>query len=447
MLKIKGNDYIIEFYWKVDEISQNLSRIIINKFGDWQLLPPLLGMESMLQYILFSYRDRYIGWRENGESIKICQKKIIELISKEIDLQTLNSLALGNNKYEFPSNMKEYKYLFYCNGPRFYKFLEPIIKEMPGKAILILDSDKNNLCVKLQHSNNCYYHYVPPHLLFTNSLSIRDRIKAVYEYSFYFSQMLASSKICRIIGNDGCQTPLKIMAQAGQEYDIQSSCIQSCWPSFFHGGYKKLPYNHFITWGEGFSKEMKKINPTCCYTAAGYPYEVKTYGRHDAITFFLQSPLFLCTTNIFIDIYKLIENVAKKFPSTPILIRSHPDYLLPRSLKENLLYCDNVEFVDGHSIVDVFSRTKIGIAQFSTCLIECVGHGCIPIVYDPVYLSRYKPDIEKLGIGKICSSSTEVISSINEVLNGDRILFQDQGYWFKDYGKSAIQNIVTSLIN
>ena len=48
-------------------------------------------------------------------------------------------------------------------------------------------------------------------------------------------------------------------------------------------------------------------------------------------------------------------------------------------------------------LAEVFARTRVGVAHYSSSLMEGVAHGAVPLVYDPTEGSRYSPDVETAG--------------------------------------------------
>ena len=54
----------------------------------------------------------------------------------------------------------------------------------------------------------------------------------------------------------------------------------------------------------------------------------------------------------------------------------------------------NIEMVTDGKLAEVFARTRVGVAHYSSSLMEGVAHGAVPLVYDPTEGSRYSPDVD-----------------------------------------------------
>lgn len=324
-------------------------------------------------------------------------------------------------------------------------FLKPIIERLDKGSLLIFDCKRSAITGQCNlQSIKSELMFIPDSFRLNNAKTIAGRVLSVVKYYDLFNRLICSNSINSVIGIDGCQTPLKILADTGRRVNVKSVCIQSCWPSFFHGGYKNLPYSDIITWGEGFSTLWKNNNCNC--TVGGYQYEISKSGLHDCIVFFLQAPLFLSTKQYLMLMHNLIVGCARAFPDISILVRSHPEYKLHQKLKDDLMRFPNISFVDEMNLSVVFSKARIGISHFSSCIMECLAHDCIPIVFDPVYRSRYYPDIEELKIGYIMDNPEDVISKIRDIyVSNENRHEQNRELWFASCGSEATNRIADIL--
>ena len=257
-----------------------------------------------------------------------------------------------------------------------------------------------------------------------------NRMRSCY---MLMNSLFSELKVEGVVLLEGCHFQEQIIGEIAREHHFPSILLQQGWPSVMHTMFRRFPYSHFITWGEGFNNLWRQYNPAPEYCAAGYPYPVKS-KRADAISFFLQAPLFISDDVYFDMVVDLIAETAKRHDSRTVLIREHPEFRMGISKKTALSEFSNVRFVTDVALSDVFASSCVVVSHFSSSLIEGIAHGCIPLVFDPTTASRYTPDVEALGIGAISKNQCEFFQKLDKILSEINIYLvntsESKDYWY-----------------
>lgn len=356
------------------------------------------SITSYLAYRLFAFRDQFI---EKKIDVRTIRDELPKLTPSVAPVQTCDeSVELSDTT------------LCYANGPRMARQLKPIydkLKADGGRVVFLCDFKIEGIeTVSLGDFNKS--HSTPGWI---NEHYFEDYTRLFSVLYRAFREFRPKTVFCV----DGCQTGAKILAEIARHYGAEAICLQQGWPSFLHSGFRRMPYSKFLTWGKGFSKLYAAENPDCPFIEVGYPYRIIEQGTHNAILFCLQAPVFLATNSSFAEFLKTVDQTARRYPHRSILVREHPDYKLPEEIREWLAENVNVEFCSGMPIEMCYSRAKVVVAHFSSTLMECLVHGCIPISLDFAMQGRYSPDLETTGLGFICTNRAVFFDRLEEILN------------------------------
>ena len=106
----------------------------------------------------------------------------------------------------------------------------------------------------------------------------------------------------------------------------------------------------------------------------------------------------------------------------------------------------NIEMVTDGKLAEVFARTRVGVAHYSSSLMEGVAHGAVPLVYDPTEGSRYSPDVEAEGLGMIAKTKEELTGGLSRILGNcedfKQRIEKEQPLWFQATGEETLRNMV-----
>lgn len=83
---------------------------------------------------------------------------------------------------------------------------------------------------------------------------------------------------------------------------------------------------------------------------------------------------------------------------------------------------------------------------------EGVAHGCIPLVYDVTTNSRYYPDVEKEGLGKIAKTKDVFHQQLKEILSYSydenpylQNIRERQKQWFAATGDATLKQMAETI--
>lgn len=332
---------------------------------------------------------------------------------------------------------QEGKVLLFATSPRILDYFRPLVKRMDREFVLLtmiplpddFEMPENGTAVNFVftkarlHRNAEMEQSLPWFFNFANSIG-------------WFIEILSPSLL---VCMDGCQSEYRLAAAFCKEKGIPSVCLQFGWPSCLHTGFRDLPYTHFLTWGEGFNSLWAKRNRSTAFHAAGYMCNADRCGKHDAITFFLQAPVFLNTEEYLQRMCALAAATAKSYPGVTVMVREHPEHKGKTDLSSLFAPFGNVVIASDDRIEEVYAGTKAVVSHFSSVLMECLAYGCTPIVFDPTPGSRYSPDVETLGLGFVSKSEEEFFQKLPCCLE----LPPPHGLrqWFEAVGEDAAANI------
>lgn len=410
-------------------------------FGEHDLSKPFLN------YVWY----RNLGLRETYALQKGDKQSLLQL--REAIASFCKRYGLTNNMpcknhledwKEIPNCVKN-KIVVYISSQRYIDYLLPFMKEMRQGFVVLTPSATIARSIMPSMATIVDFTLTNKHLY--NNAVIEHAAPRLFAYAnsvaWYMRKLHPKALVCI----DGCQTEYELAAIFCHNMGIPSVCIQHGWPSYLHTGFQNMPYTHFLTWGEGFQRLWKSCNPHTKFINTGYMYDVKTQGTHHAITFFLQTPMFLCSKEHLERIYQLIVSTAKRYLDREILVREHPEYKANDSIRLIWSHLPNIRMATEEPLSEVYAHTKVVVSHFSSTLMEGIVHGCTPLVFDPTYQSRYNPDIEAEGLGCIADNEGIFFLQLNKLLTTSFSLTPHHcmEYWFENIGQDAARKMVDEI--
>ena len=423
--KLNMKDYYLEFHemldlrleaFILDQEQKCKGRMIL---GQHNITVPLL---SLLFYQLTQERGYYNSCRISGQTVKESMKRVDKFLDMFEDVQFLeeqiNDVLVDNQDIPFREVLSEYRgqLLIYIFNERQLHYLAPLINNINTPVFLLseyelpedTDFPDNVTAMTIEH----------PRLRAFKNFYIEYNFPFLFQYANTLSIMLDILKPSKVICLEGCHMQEQLLAIVAHDFQISSICIQQGWPSFVHTGFKRLPFRYFFTWGERFSRLWEIYNPQPGFLPLGYMYEVTNpdLRKKKCVTFFLQSPHFLCDLNYYNEILDLIFDSADIHPNIEFLVREHPEYRMEKRIFKRLEAYPNVLMVSDWELNEVYKQTLISVSHFSSTLMEGIAHCCIPLVYDPTTGFRYCPDVEKEGLGRIAKTKEGFRLCLKEIL-------------------------------
>ena len=430
-----GRDYYVEFYALVDEILA--AYIKVNE------LPAYVA--TVLFERSYNIKEEYNKDRSEGMSLlegkEYLKERLIpnfqiergDVVSDTIIPMPKILLSLGSRIAIYLYNNRQLKYLL------------PLIEEI-NRPLLLLCEQSVKFDIELPEyvqAIDLDYALAQRFVATENPL-----IKRLSTHFILLNSLLRALALEGVIVLEGCHLQEQMLAEIATSLGIPSIAIQQGWPSVMHTMFRRLPYTHFLTWGDAFNSLWGEYNHRPQYIATGYPYPVKA-KLSDAISFFLQSPLFISNEDYYKQMIELAVATAERFPDRKIYVREHPEFRLSNDWLSKLRNIPNLKIVTDYSLNDVFACSEIIVSHFSSSLLEGIIHHCIPISFDPTTDSYYWPNLESIGIGYTVKNFTEFFERIAQILSRKdcyvESLSVQQKRFFKDYDKKALNNQIRDI--
>lgn len=449
-------DYYVEYY---EELDKRLDCFIVswgvNKkawLNKYDLTEPL---KTFLFYRLSMERDYYNQCRLQGMLINEAMERVdsfLGLFKKDNSGESQEKELVDVKEHPWYELLNGYRgmLIVYLFNARQLQYLTPLLQKLDHPVLLLSEYD-------IPEETELPEYVTALTIEFSSKSSFIEKkferhFPLIFHYANTFDILFQILRPCGVVCLEGCHFQEQLLAVVAESNGIPSYGIQQGWPSMMRTGFRRLPFRYFFTWGERFSDLWAKYNPFPKFVPGGYMYETidGVGGEKQYVSFFLQSPCFLSDWNYFNAMIKLISGSAEEFPEVDFLVREHPEYRLEKSVVEEWKKLNNVEVVSDCKLQDVYVRTKIVVSHFSSSLMEGVLYGCVPLVYDPTVNSRYYPDVEREGLGRIAKSTEDFKTCLKELLAGEGkqpILFDKKNQWFASTGDATLRNMVAFLKN
>ena len=269
-----------------------------------------------------------------------------------------------------------------------------------------------------------------------------------------FLPLLENKKVILIEGDLESQHVLGLLAKENQ---FETYCLQ--WGFFgktaIKSGWREMPFDKFLVWGDFFADCFKKYNPKLTIVSCGHPTlkENAITTKEKVILFAVQKQFGQhITTDDVIHFIHFAAKIASQMTDYKIIIRSHPDFEIPESIKteynsnENIIWHDYKNF----SLNDSFDEAKYCVSISSTVSLESIAYGCYPI-----YL---KINDLPLQIHQLLAENSEhkhvfdfedFVDGIHQLekRNLENYISGFKNKLFKNLGTAAVNAIVSELNN
>ena len=110
-------------------------------------------------------------------------------------------------------------------------------------------------------------------------------------------------------------------------------------------------------------------------------------------------------------------------------MRSHPELKVDEKLFSlNHIIYQNIELDFNTDVESTYQQTHIAVSQFSSCLVESIAFGCIPLMFNPTYGFDYPllPDThisrdekELMIMLKHLVNSRKSVNTPNSIIDSD----------------------------
>lgn len=445
---MQRRDYYIEFHEELDRALQAFVRERLEKdpfafhVAGHSVAIPLV---TSLFYQLMGEREAYNAARLKGKSISSSLAPAVSYLAcfscdaptgetgetgeTDEDTPTGETGKTGETDEDAPDGETEEKndpqahewqealkpfrgqLVFYLYNYRQLNYLAPLLRHLDTPAVLLSSFDLPDEAEEL-HLPACVTSVpfpldCPDH---PREAAFSSNFPFLYAEVYTFDLLVRMLAPRCVICLEGCHAEEQAWAVIARDYGIPAVGIQQGWPSMIRTGFRQLPFADYFTWGDRFNACWQRYNPRPRFASLGYMYEVEdavsTAGR-EAVSFFLQGPLFLSDGNYLQELIGLLEEAAAACPEQLFWVREHPEFPLPETERSRIKALSNIAFVSDLPLKQVMRRSRIVVSHFSSSLMECLVHGALPLAYDPTSGSRYYPDLEAEKLGKIAKNPEE----------------------------------------
>ena len=342
--------------------------------------------------------------------------------------------------------------------PKFLRYLEPILQKVNQGVMILVDSPPRFGTIALPkvtlRSIESATVRVPSH----HQDFLSRNYKWMLESVDALTRVLTHSQPDRMLLVEGNSAQDEIVNQVCHQLKIATICLQQGWSPIMHVGFRNMNFDKMLVWGKGFSALFKPYNSGQKFIPVGnHLLSTTSENLNDSragIAFLLQGVAQFITSEVWVDFLELIVWTAKTYPSRSVIVREHPSHPLSGEERALLLQCSNIEMMSApqFSLKNVFGKSMISVAIFSSTILESISQGVVPIIYNPSTLFHYSPDITQWNAGVEVRSQLGFQSVLAKVVEDPQIreqfsigMKEFSREFFEYLGDSAADRIVDEI--
>lgn len=310
---------------------------------------------------------------------------------------------------------------------RFVRFFEPLVGALGAGECVFLSTDDDDVTLAVARSGaRCAHGAVPPvrrwpALPLTHPLC-NDLLYAIERFDRFVAQ-LQDSRPAVLLFAEGTSPQDALAALAARSLAIPTVRIQNGRAGVLHCGYRNMPFDVMLCWGEGFVERYRTTSPAPRYIVTGNPFIDHAGAARPAdvpptVALFTQP---VCATVSEADydlLLDLADRLLKAMPDVRILVRRHPadrDLRFVRragASQGRLLMAD----ADTHTLDQVFAVAQCATGFFSTALSEAVARRVVPVMIRTGARHAVFPHPEDEGAAILVHDLDSAIARIDDVL-------------------------------
>lgn len=379
------NDFIISFH---EHLTEWLDHQLCNQPLIWGFHNISRAVSNYLWYSNLYLRDNYIRCALQGDTDYL-NRIDLRIPRPEQDIQPIIEDDLNNHPWRKILEKYNNCILIYADNPRHFHFLLRVMHYLNSQSQPVVLLTQTKRINGIQDTNIRPLSLIP---VITKAVTASGFYKVSHRLTEYIHTLHCYIHWMRprvMICCDGCQTQYQLAAIYCRDLGIPTVCVQMGWPGFIHSGFQKLPYAHFLSWGKPFSEILQAFSPQTEFHVIGRLGDVNRIGSHDAITFFMQAPIFVSSEQYFSLLIRLIRNTASRYPSKRIIVRPHPEYNYDKRISAIPEGFGNIFIDKRRSVNKTYQDTDIAVSHFSSCLVESTVFRCTPLMFNPTYGFEY----------------------------------------------------------
>ena len=320
--------------------------------------------EKEIQLLVERYFERYFLDRKNSHKILVLFKDVFRYFYHQLFHKTQQSNA---------------DFFIFITNKKFFSYIEPIQKvlEQKEKKIEFLLWDKSDSKQKIHLAKSEFpAFWRKGYFQFHNFTSLIDRANG-------FLPLLKNKKLILIEGDLEAH---HILGLLGKDNQFETSCLQ--WGFFgktaTKPGWRDMPYDKFLVWGDFFAENFKLYNPKLNIVSCGHPslHENVISDKKNVILFAVQKQFGEhITKQDVLDFIHFAAKTATQMPEYNIIVRSHPDFEIPESVKQEYQSIENIIWHDykNFNLTQSLGLAKYCVSISSTVSLESIAFGCYPV--------------------------------------------------------------------
>ena len=309
--------------------------------------------------------------------------------------------------------------------PKFYYYLKNVLDVLRNEHKVIITANFS----KPNDIDETYWYNTEIHF---NKVKLRNFIKVTTYLETHFFWMIEyvemmlftfkKSKPSLLLVVEGNSPFDELTNQVGKKISIPVVCFQQGWSPIVHVGFRNFSFFKMFIWGQEFSKLFRPYNQTQDFVSVGTHVLNRPItlfkSKPNNIIFFLQAVTKIITQEIWDSLIDTITWTSNKFPQSKIFVREHPSSPLNEFDKEKL-NAENIIFKNGNSnpLDQIFENVIVSVSIFSSTILESVCKSTLPIIFNPLKVATYNPDIVSLNAAIEVNNSSKLKDIIENVLN------------------------------
>ncbi len=265
---------------------------------------------------------------------------------------------------------------------------------------------------------------------------------------------------------EGDTSILHVVGFVSKATGCKTNCLQwgSIGTSVPKTGWRNMPFDRFLAWGEFFRESVEEYNPDIEVRTVGHPNLNARNGNDQndtgitvdsprIVLFAVQKIMkpFINEDDLDRFIHSAVET-ARQMPEFIIRIRSHPNHPIPDEIKKRHAHISNIEWHDyfSASLDESLKNTLACVTISSTLSLEAMNYGAVPVFLKVNDIKLYLHDIGHLFKNitgnriRHVAEPDEIADIISTIAEKNLNNFE-AGYLFKETGDAAVNNIVAEL--
>ncbi len=393
-----------------------------------------VSSEKELQLLTERYFEGY--FKPNGNTLTLAVSDISRYLYHKLFHKSQQSSA---------------DFFVFITNKKFFSFVKPIKEalEQKGNTVEFILWDKNDAV-----QNEAKMHLPKtdfPQLMRKDYFRYHD-FTSLIDRAHGFMPLLQNKKLILL---EGDLESHHILASFAKKYRFKTYCLQ--WGYFVKTvtkpGWRNMPFDKFLVWGDFFNDTFKPYNPNLNIISCGHPSlkEAVIPKKEKVILFGVQKESGEhITKHDVLDFIHFAVKTALQMPDYKIIVRSHPDFEIPETIKQEYHSITNIIWHDykNFTLSQSFDEAKYCVSISSTVSLESIAYGCYPLY---LKINNLPLQIHQLLGGN--PDHQHVFDSENFVTGIQQLETQDlKGYLadfknklYKNLGTAAIDSIVAEL--